>query len=257
MEKLNTNMWSNISNALETGYLKHRSDQSERYFEIRLLSATHLDDVMLVQDQTFQALQDKTIYYPSSRDVFADSLSGKGLVIGCFVEDTLVGFRSIWLPMDSEENLGIDIGIKEANLKKVAHLERACVLPEFTGNRLQMRMTNHAIGLAKQHGYFRYLCSTVAPTNYPSMQDKFSADMAIVSLLKKYEDYYRYIFFRDIFSQPFLDQDLTHLMSVDGSDIATQLKLLDQSPRFIGYKQHRLNGITRVSYGLLSKELLA
>lgn len=246
-----------LSDVLESGHLRHRLDQSERYFEIRLLSASHLDDVMFVQDQTFQALPDKSIYYPSARHIFQDSLSGRGLVIGCFVEDALIGFRSIWLPTDSEENLGIDIGIeKKEHLIKVAHLERACVLPEFTGNRLQMRMTNHAIELAKQHGHFRYLCSTVAPTNYASMQDKFSADMVIVSLLKKYEDYYRYIFFRDILNPYDLNKDLTHTLSINGGDIENQIELLNQSPRYIGYQQHRVDGITSVSYGLLARSLL-
>ncbi|MEY4482080.1 MAG: hypothetical protein RIQ84_1242 [Pseudomonadota bacterium] len=250
-------MKSSLSNILESGYLRHRLDQSERYFEIRLLSASHLDDVMFVQDRTFQALQDKSIYYPSSRCTFEDSLSGKGLVIGCFVEDALIGFRSIWLPSDSEENLGIDIGIeKKEHLTKVAHLERACVSYEFTGNRLQIRMTNHAIELAKQHGHFRYLCSTVAPTNYASMQDKFSADMVIVSLLRKYENYYRYIFFRDILNPCEFNKDLIQSLTIDGGDIEYQIKLLHQSPRYIGYQQFRVQGDTRVSYGLLSRSLL-
>jgi len=250
-------MGNYVSDALESGYLRHRLDQSEKCFEIKLLSAIHLDDVMLVQDKTFQSLQDKSIYYPSSRHVFEESLSGQGLVIGCFVEDSLIGFRSIWLPMDSEDNLGIDIGIdKKDHLRKVAHLERACVLPEFTGNRLQMRMTNHAIELAKQHGHFRYLCSTVAPTNYASMQDKFSADMYIVSLLKKYEDYYRYIFFRDILSPCILVKNLAHSLNIDGGDIESQIKLLHQSPQYVGYQQNRLDGATSVSYGLLTRSLL-
>jgi hypothetical protein len=248
---------NSLSNTLESGYLRDRSCQSERYFEIRLLSTSYLDDVMSVQNETFRALEDKSIYYPSCRGTFEDSLSGNGLVIGCFVEDALIGFRSIWLPGESEDNLGLDIGIdKKEHLMKVAHLERACVLPNFTGNRLQMRMTNHAIELAKRYGHFRYLCSTVAPTNYASMQDKFSADMVIVSLLKKYEDYYRYIFFRDVLNPCQINNKLTHTLNIDGNNIESQIELLHHSPQYVGYQQSRNEGVTLVSYCLLSKNLL-
>ncbi|WP_114636592.1 hypothetical protein [Polynucleobacter necessarius] len=91
-----------------------------------------------------------------------------------------------------------------------------------------MRITKHAIKLAKQNSSFRYLFSTVAPTNYASMQDKFSADMLILKLVKKYEDYHRYIFFQDIINPILLDvKNHSSLVFTEGHDIESQLNLLE------------------------------
>ncbi len=233
-----------------------RADGKPYQCSINVLNISDIDAVLNVQDETVRHIKDSSLYYPDTREVFEASLSGHGLIIGCFVDQRLVGFRSIWFPRSRPENLGLDIGMQDPNqLSQVAHLERACVIPEFTGNRLQMRMTRHAINLAKQNSSFRYLFSTVAPMNYASMQDKFLADMLILKLVKKYEDYYRYIFFQDVLKPITVNLNPSSLVLADGEDIDAQVNLLKQSDLMVGCLQQRNADAMQVGYAKIEHAL--
>ncbi len=234
---------------LEYGQLTRRSDQKIMAYQIRRISMPELDNVMEIQEQTFQALENPALYYPSPRHVFEESLSDNGLVIGCYVANTLIGFRSIWYPGIRSENLGKEIGINSVEqLNQVAHLERACVLPDYRGNKLQICMTNNAVKLAREKRFFRYLFSTVAPLNYASMQDKFASNMVIVRLLKKYEDYYRYIFYQDIIKPIKPLMEISEITSIRGDDVASQLIHLNTNEKMIGFRQFRENDLTYISF---------
>lgn len=234
-----------------------RVDGKPYQCSINVLNISAIDAVLNVQDETVRHITDSSLYYPDTREVFEASLSEHGLIIGCLVNKRLVAFRSIWFPRSRPENLGLDIGMQDPDqLSQVAHLERACVIPEFTGNRLQMRMTRHAINLAKQNSSFRYLFSTVAPMNYASMQDKFSADMLILKLVKKYEDYYRYIFFQDVIKP--IEVNLQHPSSIifaNGKDIEAQVSLLKQNDLMVGCMQQRNGDAMQVGYAEIEHAL--
>lgn len=227
-----------------------RSDGKSHQCSINVLNINDIDAVLNVQDETVRHIKDSSIYYPDTREVFESSLSNDGLIIGCHVNSRLVGFRSIWFPRARPENLGLDIGMQDpSQLSQVAHLERACVIPEFTGNRLQMRMTRHAINLARQDNSFRYLFSTVAPMNYASMQDKFSADMLILKLVKKYEDYYRYIFFQNVMKPIQVNlENPSSIIFANGDDIDTQVNLLQKNKLMAGCLQQRNKDVMQVGY---------
>lgn len=238
------------SEVLEVCKVNSRADGRQHNCSINVLNIGDIDSVLDVQDETVHHLKDSAIYYPDTREVFEASLSDDGLIIGCFVNGRLIAFRSIWLPRMRSENLGLDIGMQDpSQLMQVAHLERACVIPEFTGNRLQMRMTRHAINLARKTSRFRYLFSTVAPQNYASMQDKFAADMLILKLVKKYEDYYRYIFFQDVMNPiQVKSQNSASIIFTDGHDIDTQVSLLEHINPMVGCLQKRNGDAMQVGY---------
>ena len=250
-------MVSYSNSILEDFEIKSKSDGKMHQCSINLLSIGDIEAVLHVQSETVRHLNDSSIYYPDSREVFEASLSNDGLIVGCLVNGQLVAFRSIWFPRSRPENLGLDIGMSDPlQLSQVAHLERACVLPEFTGNRLQMRMTRHAINLARENNSFRYLFSTVAPMNYASMQDKFSVDMLIVKLVKKYEDYYRYIFYKDIMKSLQTNVfDPASLIFTNGDDISAQVNLLRQNDPLVGCLQQRTNNTVEVGYAKIEHAL--
>ena len=233
-----------------------RVDGKPYHCSINVLNTGDIDAVLNVQDETVRYMKDPSLYYPDTREVFEASLSKDGLIIGCLVNNRLVAFRSIWFPRSRPENLGLDIGMQDpAQLSQVAHLERACVIPEFTGNRLQMRMTRHAIHLARHNSSFRYLFSTVAPMNYASMQDKFSADMLILKLVKKYEDYYRYIFFQDVIKPITVNPNPAAIILADGEDVESQVTLLEQNKLMVGCMQQRNGDAVQVGYANIEHAL--
>ena len=244
----------NSHEVLETGVLTKKIDGTLHEFQIVVLTPDDLEEVLRVEKETLYSLEKVSQYHPGSRQIFQDSLEGKGLIVGCLVENQLIGFRSIWYPRDHQDNLGLEIGLQANQLSEVAHLERSCVLPEFRGNNLQIRMTRHAINLAKKNKYFRYIFSTVAPENYASMQDKFLADMVIVKLKKKYEGFYRYIFFQDIVEPISSQVNPSELNYVDGDDIDRQSEILSQNENcYVGFLLKSDNGVNKVGFGKVEK----
>lgn len=247
---------THTNDVLEYGQLIRISDKKSIPYQIKRVDISGIDEIMSIQEKTFKALDDRALYYPSSREIFEESLADNGLVIGCYVDSQLIAFRSIWYPGLREENLGNDLGMcSSEQLNQVAHLERACVLPDFRGNRLQIHMTNNAIRLAKEKRFFRYLFSTVAPSNYASMQDKFACNMIIVRLLKKYEDYYRYIFYQDIIQPIDTMNNNSVTTSFDGEDITGQLAFLSTDKKNVGFQQFKKNNSTHVNFLKIDKPL--
>ena len=146
---------------LERGTLRIHVDgqpSGDQPFAMRLLGPEHFAAVVGVQEALTAALQNPSLYYPNPPELLRLCLGEQGLTIGTFVANRLIGFRSILYPGAREDNLGRDIGLSANDLNLVAHLERTVVLPDYRGNRLQMRMTAHAIRLGiatrdvRQHG---------------------------------------------------------------------------------------------------------
>ena len=207
--------------------------------------------MLQLQDTVLKSISDPALYHPGSREVFQDTLQGSGLVVGCWVDQVLVGFRSIWYPMSHKENLGLGIGLTSPEqLQQVAHLERACVIPDYRKNNLQNIMTSHAIRLAKQNNYFRYLMSTVSPTNYASIKDKFDTGMIIVKLEKKYKGYYRYIFFQDLLDTTPVDS-AKGLIFIDGHNIQLQLEIFQNYPNAVGCMLKTDGNLTQIGFSNL------
>jgi len=246
------------NSALEFGNLICQSSGLTKPYRINILSPEHLDDVIKVQQQVLGTLEKPSSYYPGAHQIFEESLSGRGLIVGCYVEDSLIGFRSIWYPQNHSANLGIDIGLSSAkNLEEVAQLERTCVLPEFRGNRLQITMMQYMIDHAKRNNSFRYLLATVAPTNYASMQDKFVHNMLIFDLKKKYAGHYRYIFFQDLFKPvDVATESVSPIIFVDAEDIESQCNILQNDRAYVGYMQKKNEeNIMQVGYVQVNRPL--
>ncbi|MCK6684034.1 MAG: hypothetical protein L6R30_16655 [Thermoanaerobaculia bacterium] len=226
-----------IATVLETGLLRNQEDGREYPFEIAELTPDNLDAVWGVQEVVVDTLEDPALYYPDPKELLLQCLGNRGVTIGTFVGQKLVGFRSIFFPGDRSDNLGLDLGMTDpALLHKVAHLERAAVIPAYRGNRLQIRMTSHAIRRASASGRWRYLFSTVAPGNFASMKDKFAVGMVIVKLLLKYADYWRYVFYQDI-KAPITVDEATKTCS-GSKEIARQREILGRIG-LVGYAQER------------------
>ncbi len=232
---------------LEKGKLVRHSDGVMQDFSLAVLGMEYLEQVLQVQADVVGTLEDYSLYYPSPEQIFRESLSGYGLIIGCFVEKRLVGFRSIWYPRSHPENLGISIGMLDKNqLDQVAHLERSCVLPDYRGNRLQIHMTHYALDLATRNKSFRYFFSTVAPMNYASMKDKFEASMVIVQLKKKYEEYYRYIFYQDLINP--VNPASSELILANGDDVESQVRILNSEEGVVGCQMQKNGEVMQVGY---------
>lgn len=214
---------------LESGHLSvahpGQPPTSAPYY-LRRLGLHDLDAVFAVQQFVVGALEDPTLFFPGTRELLAECLSDRGLAVGTFANDRLVGFRSIFYPGRCADNFGHDIGLSGDELDLVAYLDRTAVEPAYRGNRLQIRMTAHAIRLAAETRHCEHLFSTVAPTNFASMKDKFTIEMQVVRTTRKYLDYWRHLFYRNLVAP--LGIDAGSALTVDGGDFATQLALVEE-----------------------------
>lgn len=158
-----------------------------------------LPAIETVQEAVIADLRDKTALHPLSTEEFLFILNERGLMVGAYVEEELIGFRALLIPEIDEEHLGYDIGLPEEELPRVIYQEISAVLPAYRGNRLQQKLADVIMKeLPKLPGKFRYVLSTVAPMNIPSLKDKFSQDMFIASLTEKYGQKKRYVCVKDL-----------------------------------------------------------
>ena len=171
----------------------------EQPFTIRKLGIGDLEDILAVQKQVVSEMADKSVLQPLAEEEFKYILEGNGLMIGAFVSDDLIAFRALLVPVMDEEHLGRDIGLEGEELKKVIYQEISNVLHEYRGNKLQMTLAILIMQeLNKLEVQYRYVCSTVAPFNIPSLKDKFVQGLEVAALKEKYNGMLRYVFVKDL-----------------------------------------------------------
>ena len=89
-----------------------KSNQLEQSFYVQALTLGHLSEIVSVQEQIILSLKDKQSLQPLSKQEFEFILNGNGLMIGAFVDESLIAFRALLVPLIDEEHLGLDIGLK-------------------------------------------------------------------------------------------------------------------------------------------------
>ena len=78
--------------------------------------------------------------------------------------------------------------------------------------------------------------STVAPTNFASMKDKFTIEMQVVRTTRKYLDHWRQLFYCNLVTP--LGIDATTAAKVGGDNFATQLDL-EEEQGYVAYGLER------------------
>lgn len=137
-------------------------------------------------------------YVPLSRDEFQLLLEGQGIVIGCFEDQALVAFHSIFTPDDHPDHLGYDLGMDATQCAQVAHLEAACVHPMHRGRGIQHFLTNWLIRYTREQGKFRYLLETVSPMNLASVKSTLKSGLTLQRYRLKYGGKKRFVFGIDL-----------------------------------------------------------
>ena len=211
-------------------------------YVVRRLTETDIPAVLRLQDIVVEHLNDKTKLQPLSEEEFRYITNGDGLLIGVFVEEKLISFRALVVPNTMEEHLGLDAGLSEAELDLVIYQDISNVHPDWRGLGLQKRMAAWIMEeLAKSDHPYKYVCSTVAPFNIPSLKDKFAQGMEIVALKPKYGGHLRYIFCKEL-QESSTKRDGEPVLC-EMADTKAQQKLLAQ-----GYRGQKLLVVEDVYY---------
>lgn len=203
-------------------------------FSMKRLYLEDLPVIEQVQAKVIESLPEKGSLQALTTEEFLFILNERGLLVGAFVENELIGFRALLIPEIDEEHLGWDIGLPLEQLRKVIYQEISVVLPEYRGNRLQQKLAEVIMKeLPTLDEEFRYVCCTVAPMNIPSLKDKFTQVMHIAALKEKYAGLKRYILVKD------LKNPIVHYgdyITVKLDDLEKQKQLLNDGYVGIGFQ---------------------
>lgn len=203
-------------------------------FSMKRLYLEDLPVIEQVQARVMESLPEKAALQALTTEEFLFILNERGLLVGAFVEEELIGFRALLIPEIDEEHLGWDIGLPPEELKKVIYQEISVVLPEYRGNRLQQKLAEVIMKeLPNLEEEFRYVCCTVAPMNIPSLKDKFTQAMHIAALKEKYEGLKRYILVKDLGNR---DIHYNGHITVKLDDLEKQKQLLNEGYLGIGFQ---------------------
>jgi hypothetical protein len=187
-------------NTLDEGTVTSQLDRQTYPYQVQILDESYLTELSDFQQTTYQKMTDKKLYAPVPDAMIRAVLGEKGLTLGLMIRDKLCGFVCFYFPGNNVDNLGKDAGLPDQELEKVVHWERCLIDQEFRGNHMQFHLGGLLVNATKAlDKEYRYMCATVAPTNYPSLHQLFDQQkMVAVTLKKKYGDLWRFVFFQDI-----------------------------------------------------------
>lgn len=224
------------------------TNQALRKMQPMYMKRLYLEDLPVieqVQKEVIDSLPEKAILQPLSTEEFLFILNERGLLIGAFVEDRLIGFRALLIPEIDEEHLGLDLGLPEEDLPHVIYQEISAVLPEYRGNRLQQKLAEVIMKeLPNLEENFRYICCTVAPMNIPSLKDKFLQQMHIGALKEKYAGMERYILVKDLEQRTVRYENHT---TAKLDDLERQRQLLAEG--YVGIGFQLVKGFHEIEFG--------
>lgn len=168
----------------------------------QLADAEAIYEVMLKAEE---ALEDKTLYVCDDLEyvklhiiVPENEVNSNGFgVVGCDENGKIVGSFIIRYPKNSEDNLGRDVDLSDAELLQVVHMESAAVLPEYRGNHLQEKMLRFAENLIDRNRY-QYFMATVSPDNPASYLTFEKCGYQLIKTKEKYGGLMRRIYLKHL-----------------------------------------------------------
>jgi GNAT superfamily N-acetyltransferase len=208
-------------------------------YDIRLLTRTHLSQLMTLQDVIVSGLQQPDLFEPYQLSWIQDRIENRGYVIGAFAGENLAAFCHVYYPDvdDTERNYGFDMGFDEAERLHVVNLLMFCVHPRYRGNGLAITLNRLALSKIQQEASRHYhVCSSVSPYNLYSLRVLLDAGLFIKVLTHKYGGKLRYIVHRDLrhSDAPRLEALKARTQSTAAGNLSVHQQLLDDG--YWGFK---------------------
>lgn len=211
-------------------------------FKVYKLNVSFIDEILTLQQVVYNALENKKILEPLSKEEFETILNGKGMLIGAFVKEQLIAIRALSIPDINEHHLGYFLGLKEDELNRVIYQEVSIVHPDFRGYGMQKQLGNIIMNELDK-SQFDYVCATVMPYNIASLKDKFAQGLRIVRLTYLYEGKLRYVFALNLHEQPRYDEEE---IDVSMGEIDRQQKLIEEG--YVGVKMEKQEEDWKIIY---------
>ncbi len=166
-------------------------------FEFRQCKESDLDQILFIQEEAFRNLDNTDLLRRNTPEMLTACLDEPHYTLGVFHQDKLIAFGILYDGLQSEENIGNDIGISEDNLSEVINFKLVIVLPDYRGNSLQKKIINHLSEKAVEKGK-KIICATVSPDNVHSIRNFENAGFILHCVKTKYGGLKRNIYYKNL-----------------------------------------------------------
>lgn len=184
-------------------------------------------DMLVLQDSVYEFLEQKEVLQKLTKEEFEKGVE-QGYTAGVFVDDQLVALRTMYIPdLEEDEHLADDVGVpREGSI----YSEISLVHPDHRGQGLQTKMGEFLIEKVKESGDFKYIFSTVMPSNLASLKDKLRLGFKIMRTRLKYNGKRRHILYLPLDGQVTVDGEITKV-KYDNYDW-----MMNDGQNYIGWK---------------------
>lgn len=150
---------------------------------LRMAVSDDVPAIMRIMEVAHGAMADPSAYITDDEAYVAAHIRDDGFTLLAEVDGVAAGFFLICVPGLSDNNLGRYLGFSEKQLRSVAMMDSAAVLPEFQGLGIMGAMFQRAVALTEP--VYPYLLGTVAPDNMPSRRNFEKCGFSVLQTVKK------------------------------------------------------------------------
>jgi ribosomal protein S18 acetylase RimI-like enzyme len=163
----------------------------------RPLDISYIPALLEIQEETFlYAAGQKDFLRRNTEETFAVCFPAPSLVLGAYLGGEMIAFGILHAAGETKENLAHDIE-DVADIRENANVKLTIVRPGYRGNGLQAALITKMEEHARREG-FRYLSSTVSPTNPWSSANLEKCGFRPYKTLKKYGGMERILYFKEL-----------------------------------------------------------
>lgn len=158
------------------------------------LNESNLNEFLEFQEKILDAIDDKDIYVPTSKEEYLDYMNYPYYIVGVKTldENKLIAvgiYVNIGL---NPHNYGYDLEYSDSDILKTSQIQSVLVLPQFRGNKLQILICEKLVDIAINNGD-KFITATVAPTNPYSLNSFLKLGFTNEKEKLKYGGLRRYI----------------------------------------------------------------
>lgn len=165
---------------------------------LRVVKKEEAEVVYQVMQEVYDRLENKALFANSDMDYIRAHIEAEGFLVGAYdAFGKMAGNFMVRYPMEAEDNLGRDIGLKQEELCKVVHMESAVVLPEYRGQHLQVKMLQYAEHVIDKERFW-YFMATVSPDNPASYRSFEQNGYQLMMTKEKYGGFIRRIYCKKV-----------------------------------------------------------
>ena len=161
-------------------------------FQFRRANEEDLPEICRIVKLAGESVPVKEWFEAENEEFLAKHIREEGFTLMTKKNGQTAAIMIVRIPGMAEDNLGEYLKISREEMKRVAHLEIAVVVPEYQGYGLQYELFCQAEEIVKNK-QMRYLMATVHPDNIYSFRNMEKLGMKTVLETKKYGGKRRYV----------------------------------------------------------------